>query len=252
MQNNGVWIFLIFVTFWILLFGFLLAGLGIWMVVDSYSSTPDKLVGTITDNLVSCQVVGYCMLAVGALTVAIVAIFLLGNICVSAGQKSNHLKIYFGCLVVLCLLLICGSILLAFSRVDMEQSLESILINRYGHVDYPEVTDLWDKYQQKLECCGLQRSGWGMYKSSHWYLSQMNKNILVPRSCCNTTSEATVEQCQNPADNYMHPKTAPKRGRHNNALFYNSCMEGVLAQQMLSRGFVTLILVVILVTASSM
>jgi len=115
------------------------------------------------------------------------------------------------------------------------------LINAYG-VNFEskanrDITDAWDKAQERLMCCGVETNGWNLYRKSKWFEqfgSQVDRPLTyqgqeqrpyVPQSCCvkdKLWRYVNLDVCQTWR---LGPPGSPVDGAINRALFYTGCFD---------------------------
>jgi hypothetical protein len=212
----------------------LLLGVAIWMGVDRNFMT--FIIG---NNLYAAAV--FIVLACGGVIFFISFVGCCGVVL----EKSRWLAIYFVFLVVIFLFLIIAGILAAIFHNQIGDKVKSTmsdtLINSYG-VNFEsksnrDITDAWDKAQERLMCCAVENNGWYLYRQSQWYQqfgSQVDRPLTyqdqeqrpyVPQSCCvkdKLWRYVNLDVCQTWR---LGPPGSPVDGAINRALFYTGCFD---------------------------
>ncbi|XP_077306875.1 tetraspanin-1-like [Lithobates pipiens] len=166
----------------IFLGGGTLAGVGIWVSVDSGSFL--KLFGTLgsgTDSIASQFVnVGYLLIAIGAL---LVILGFLG--CCGAQKESKCLLIMFFSIVLIIFIAEIAGAVVALIYSSVAQSFLKSLLTPVLQKDYgknQEVTKTWNATMEKLECCALDN--YTDFTDSYYV---NNNKGFYPQQCCNST-----------------------------------------------------------------
>ncbi|XP_012946177.1 CD82 antigen [Aplysia californica] len=119
------------------------------------------------------------------------------------------LGIYFVIMLLFLILFVVAAVVSFFFRDDLEDELAKemtkTLKNDYGLVGNNDITDVWDKIQVELSCCGVRgnrnsESSWFLWQESMWYNvsnTGTNPNALkaLPSSCC--VKGTSFPDCQN-------------------------------------------------------
>lgn len=216
----------------VFLCGSVLLGVGIWMAVDRNFMT------TIIGNDLYAVAV-FLILSMGGV---VFFISFLG--CCGAVTENRCMMIVF--LIALCVItlgLFLGGILaVVFSSQlgeKVRDTMSSTLVDHYGvdfHLRYNrQVTDAWDKAQERLQCCGVSNEGWSLYWRSEWFklfgaederrMSHEDQKPYVPRSCCvkdRFWRYINLDVCQKWR---IGPPGAPVEGAVNRALYYEGCYD---------------------------
>ncbi|ELU01489.1 hypothetical protein CAPTEDRAFT_21307 [Capitella teleta] len=220
----------------IFLCGCALLGIGIWMGVDR-----NFLTTIIGNDLYAVAV--FLILAMGGI---IFFISFLGC-CGAITERSCLIFTFMICLCVIFFGLLLGGILaIVFSAQlgeNVRKTMADTLVNHYGvdfHVRYNrQVTDAWDKAQERLQCCAVETEGWLVYQESKWFelygsndemrMSHEDQKPYVPQSCCvkdRFWRYINLEVCQKWR---FGPPGAPVDGAINRALYYDGCYDAGLS-----------------------
>jgi hypothetical protein len=115
------------------------------------------------------------------------------------------------------------------------------LVNSYG-VGYEsktnrDITDAWDKAQERLMCCAVETNGWYLYRKSKWFAEfgsrdeqsityhDQDNRPYVPQSCCvkdKLWRYVNRDVCQAWR---IGPPGSPMDGAINRALYYTGCFD---------------------------
>ncbi|BFZ16394.1 hypothetical protein BsWGS_19433 [Bradybaena similaris] len=196
------WILVVFNVL-VLCAGAIAIGLGAWSLTSEYGAeTLRNITGSeLYRGAAIAIIVGGSVLVVIAFFGAIGAII----------ESKCLLGIYFVIMLLLLILFVTAAAV-GFAYRDkigeeLSKQMEESLLYRYG-VDVDDndenaaLTDVWDKLQQNLDCCGVEghlvnsTKSWFLWQSSAWYKSRgvsVNPE-LVPSSCC--VAEINNASCQ--------------------------------------------------------
>ncbi|XP_070559219.1 CD151 antigen-like [Ptychodera flava] len=179
--------------FW--LSGCALAGVGIWIVIDSESFIQ------VLDNPLLINA-AYIMIGVGGF----VLIVGFCGCCGALKESKCMLGFYFTMLLLIFLIELAAGILASIYGSDIERYVEKTM-NETLQLEYGEkklVTDAWDEGQLVFECCGTY--GYSDYLTSRWIESdRANPSENYPESCCKI-ADITIGQptdrakCYDPTD----------------------------------------------------
>ncbi|GFS17690.1 tetraspanin [Elysia marginata] len=226
---------LIVVNTLVLAAGGVTIGIGVWSLVSDYGA---RDLASITGS--SLYEAACIVIIVGGCVVA--ALSLIGC-CGAVSECRWLLAIYFSALILLLVVFIAGAVLGFVYKNDLEEELEKemtkTLKERY-EVDLnqndknQEVTDVWNKIQNKLKCCGVSggltsNTAWYMWQESEWFKAQIQfQKSLVPSSCCDSDN-FTFDKCQHiNSDDTQPPQTNLTRiSNENPALFSDGCIDKV-------------------------
>ncbi|KAK3770257.1 hypothetical protein RRG08_029913 [Elysia crispata] len=210
-------------------------GVGLWSLVSDYGAQD---LASITGSKLyeaACIVV-----IVGGCAVATLS---LVGCCGALMEKRSLLAFYFSLLIFLFVLFVAGAVVGFFYKDDLEEELEKemtmTLLERYdvdldNNDENQDVTDVWNKIQNKLKCCGVSggltsTSSWLMWQRSEWFTSQLQfEKDLVPTSCCNTDGY-TFDQCTRRNSDTSQPPQNNQTGitTENPALYSEGCIDKV-------------------------
>jgi len=212
----------------------LLLGVAIWMGVDRNFMT--FIIG---NHLYAASV--FIVLASGGV---IFFVSFLGC-CGVVLDKNRFLVIYFIFLCAICIFLFIAGILAAIFHNQIgdsiKQTMSDSLLNSYGisfdSKSNRDITDAWDKAQERLMCCGVETNGWYLYRQSKWYqqfgsrddrpltYQDQENRPYVPQSCCvkdKLWRYVNLDVCQTWR---LGPPGSPVDGAINRALYYTGCFD---------------------------
>lgn len=118
---------------------------------------------------------------------------------------------------------------------QLRSHMNEVLQNEYG-VNLNEtrnqiVTNSWDRAQEMWYCCGIDESGWAVYRGSKWFSVQPGfpgqveySNLAVPESCCKKDQYGKYIDLRKCQRWILGPPYKPG-GRNNEALFYKGCYD---------------------------
>ncbi|XP_070566647.1 tetraspanin-4-like [Ptychodera flava] len=201
-EDKGLKQFLVVFNILVVLTGLALAGLGVWILVDSNSFT------SIVDNA-ALNNSTYALIGVGAF------IALVGFCgCCGAWKEVKFLLIIYIIIVGLIFLLeVAVGVVIALYQDELESYLQKTM-NQTLQEDYGQsgtanqvITDAWDVVQQTFDCCGTLL--YTDYQTSAWISGNVTNQW--PDSCCvyqgGSVKDST--KCHNSADpdwyDYMNP-----------------------------------------------
>lgn len=205
-------------------------GVGVWFSMDKLFVA--DLIGT---GLFSAA--SYLFIFCGAF---IILLSFLG--CAASVFESKKLLILYLFLVILILIVfLSAAIVAAVFQGELTSSLQERMQttlkqgygnNIYGSEENRKITESWNFAQKTLRCCGVDDSGYGIYRETQWYrdavsqaidLSQVN---FVPESCCvyleHRQRYQNVDLCQrNP---YGPPTNPDPTSSKNDNMYYDGCL----------------------------
>lgn len=217
---------LIVENFLLLLFGCVIIGLEIYLIIDKVT-----LISTIF-GISQIEPSAYLIMVAGCL------VFLFSFIgCFGALANSRRVLLAYcvGIFLVGAMSII-GVILAGVFRGEVNDQIRNYMTDMV-RTDYgvnlevsknKEITDAWNRAQWKWYCCGVDNEGYAVYKSSKWYaqLSSPTETLkpLVPETCCvrdQYNIYISIEKCQ------TWPSGPPtiKSSERNDALVYLGCYE---------------------------
>ncbi|KAK3104161.1 hypothetical protein FSP39_024917 [Pinctada imbricata] len=97
------------------------------------------------------------------------------------------LSIYIVCLILIFLLMFAAGIVAALFQGQLESTtktnMQSAIKNNYGNniassSENKRITESWDFFQNRLQCCAVEDYGYTLYRQSHWF-SQTNPNVRI-------------------------------------------------------------------------
>ncbi|XP_077994679.1 tetraspanin-18-like [Glandiceps talaboti] len=182
--------------FW--LSGVALAGVGIWIVVDSESFI------AILDNPLIINA-AYIMIGVGGF----VLIVGFCGCCGAIKESRCLLGFYFTMLLLIFCAELAAGVLASIYGSDIEKYVEDAM-NRTLVEDYGQtklITDSWNDAQLIFECCGTY--GYEDYLTTMWYADGQTQDF--PSSCCKIISLTSGKleneaECLNKNPAYMNPE----------------------------------------------
>ncbi|CAL1545550.1 unnamed protein product [Lymnaea stagnalis] len=230
---------LVILNFLVLCAGAIAIGLGAWSLASEYGAKEMK---AITGS--ELYQGGCIVIIVGGSIICLLA--LCG--CLGAFLENRVLLgIYFVIMLLILILFVVGSTLGFFYRDTLKQEvakqMEDTLKNNY-QVNYNSddknklTTDVWDKIQKELYCCGVSgnrtsEKSWYLYQSSKFFLNQNGTDKdYVPRSCCNEKLVSVTKiygECQkrNPLNNMAIQVSLTLITQDNPALYEDGCIDAV-------------------------
>ncbi|XP_059174070.1 CD82 antigen-like [Physella acuta] len=236
--NKFMKFFLAFLNFLVLAAGAIAIGLGAWALASEYGAEEMKAVTG------SGLYKGGCIVLIvgGSIIVVLALLGFLGAVL----ENRVLLGIYFVIMILILILFVVGASLGFFFRDTLEEkigkAMEETLIKQYS-VSYSTndenklVTDVWDKLQKELKCCGVSgglnsSTSWFLYQKTEWFMNS-NKTVYVPASCCNPNiNKVNLDQCQklNTDTNSFKPiKTDLSLVRtENDALYSTGCLDSLI------------------------
>ncbi|KAL8584292.1 hypothetical protein ACOMHN_014711 [Nucella lapillus] len=172
--------------------GLAILGIGIWTLEAEYGSK--QLSKLINEELY--KVDSYLMIVTGS---AILAITILGFFGVFTRYKcvmGLHLGLLAFMSVMMFVAGILGYVLLGELEDKVKEKMEDVLTHQYGKQGKSTITDAWDEVQQTFSCCGAygdanSSTSWALYRSSEWVMRKHSNSSLVPKSCCDASSQFT-------------------------------------------------------------
>lgn len=208
-------------------------GIGVWSLVSDYGA---KDLASITGS--SLYEAACIVIIVGGSVV--VALSLVGC-CGALSESRKLLAIYFSVLIILLAVFIAGAAIGFHYRDDLEEELEKemtkTLKERYdvdtaNNDKNQDVTDIWNKIQNKLKCCGVSggltsTSSWFMWQQSSWFNSQIQFfKDYVPTSCCKTDGH-TFDECSKKSSDTTRPPQESVAGisNENPAMYSDGCFD---------------------------
>jgi len=118
-----------------------------------------------------------------AIVIGIVMLFVAFLGCFGSIKELRHMLLaYFVLLLIVFILeLVVGG--LAYAKRDevedkLAEEFKNSIRKKYGTDDYPEVTEVIDKFQNEFECCGFDN--YTDYRGSTYTI----KSLTIPKSCC--------------------------------------------------------------------
>jgi hypothetical protein len=220
----------------IFFFGMVVLGVGIWMAVERSFMT--YIIGS---DLYSVTIY---MILIGGGFVFFVSF--LG--CCGAITENRCMVMTFAAVLLFfgLVLFIGGFIGIGFSAQigsAVQGTMEETLKKYYG-VDFHnlwnrQVTEAWDRAQERLHCCAVRTEGWNLYKETKWYelygatddtetgtkYGHEDLKPYVPQSCCvkdRFWRYVNLDVCQLWR---LGPPGSPDEGAINRALYYEGCYD---------------------------
>ncbi|XP_033752832.1 tetraspanin-1-like [Pecten maximus] len=205
-------------------------GVGIWYSMDKLFIA--DVIGT---DLFSAA--SYLFIFCGA---CILILSFLG--CSASVFESKRLLIVYLFLVILILIVfLSAAIVAAVFQGELTSSLvtrmqttlkQSYGNNIYSNADNKRITESWDFTQKMLRCCGVEDSGYGIYRETQWYRDGVSQAIdgsqvnFIPKSCCvyleHRQKYQNVDLCQrNP---YGPPTNPDPNTSKNDNMYYDGCL----------------------------
>ncbi|XP_060087735.1 tetraspanin-1 [Heteronotia binoei] len=163
--------------------GAALLGIGIWVSVDSTSFV--NLFGPLSSNVLQFVNVGYLLIAIGAV------LFALGFLgCCGAQKESKCLLITFFSIILIIFIIEVAAAVVALVYTSVAETILQGTVTQALKKDYgknKEVTDIWNKTMEELECCGLMN--YTDFNNSY-YLDHYRQ---YPPFCCKNNTDCNAE-----------------------------------------------------------
>ncbi|XP_028843616.1 CD82 molecule b [Denticeps clupeoides] len=165
------------------LFGALMLGFGLWVLLDNQS-----FIAVLQEESNTLKVGSYILIAVGSLSM------LMGFLgCIGAIYEIRCLLgLYFTCLILILVAQVTAAVLIYFQRDRLKHEMSLIVRNiivNYGESN--KTTDAtWDYLQKAVQCCGW--SGPGNWTEN--VKIKNNTSRLYPCSCRNESTPGTDVQ----------------------------------------------------------
>lgn len=233
-------------------------GLGVWALVSSYGANE---VRHLTGNELY-EAACIAVISGGGL------IFLTSFIgCCGAWTESRcMLGCYFFIMLVFLLMFVATAGAIFYFKTDLENELTDAmthtLLTDYGVGDQGDLTQVWDKVQRELNCCGVKGNrsssgSWHLWQSSKWYrMQEENTNPhsiqLVPSSCCD--GRQTHNLCQLASTEDVSYGMAPGQSgmdvtRDNPALYEDGCIDKLkdnINEYLMAIGVIAVVIFVVM------
>ncbi|XP_076125375.1 CD82 molecule b [Alosa pseudoharengus] len=167
------------------LFGALIMGFGLWVLLDNQS-----FIAVLQEESSTLKVASYMLIGVGSLSM------LMGFLgCVGAIYEIRCLLgLYFTCLLLILIAQVTAAVLIYFQRdllkEEMAGIVNKIMINYTGENRTADVA--WDYLQKTIKCCGWTGPG-------NWSENVQIRNssvILYPCSCGNGSGLPQTGLCE--------------------------------------------------------
>ncbi|XP_062868660.1 CD82 molecule a [Trichomycterus rosablanca] len=173
-------LFLFNILFFI--FGGLIMGFGLWMLLDSQS-----FITVLQDSSTTLKVSAYILIGVGSFTMLLGFLGCLGAIY----EIRCLLGLYFTCLLLILLTQVAAAVLIYFQREALRLETSKIMTELVkGYSGKNTTTEkAWDYIQGTMKCCG-----WN--SSENWDKNAVIVNsslTLYPCSCRNTSGGNTID-----------------------------------------------------------
>ncbi|XP_076842123.1 CD82 molecule b [Brachyhypopomus gauderio] len=165
------------------IFGALILGFGLWVLLDNQS-----FIAVLQESSTTLKVGSYILIGVGSLSM------LMGFLgCIGAIYEIRCLLgLYFTCLLLILIAQVTAAVLIYFQRDllkhEMSSIVNKIIVNYNGQNRTADRA--WDYIQRTIQCCGWT-------EPSNWMENVMIKNssvTLYPCSCRNATIAGTEMQ----------------------------------------------------------
>ncbi|XP_062589769.1 23 kDa integral membrane protein-like [Saccostrea cucullata] len=159
------------------------------------------------------QVDSLMMLSAGAGAILVSTLGLCGVLCKNKCMLGLHLGILAFLSITLLVAGVLGYIFISELEDTAKKSMIEAITYKYGvntekNKKHSSITSSWDNVQRSFECCGPygdenSTTSWYAYRdSSYWYKDKFSNGSLVPKSCCEPSSD--MERCQG-----LIPSNAP-------------------------------------------
>ncbi|XP_046889563.1 CD82 molecule b [Hypomesus transpacificus] len=162
------------------IFGALIMGFGLWVLLDNQS-----FIAVLQESSNTLKVASYILIGVGSLSMVMGFLGCIGAIY----EIRCLLGLYFTCLLLILVAQVTAGVLIYFQRDllknEMSNIMKGMLANYTGQNKTSELT--WDYIQRTMKCCGWTQS-------SDWSENVWIKNssqILYPCSCRNASLPGT-------------------------------------------------------------
>uniref|UniRef100_A0A674DRC3 Tetraspanin n=1 Tax=Salmo trutta TaxID=8032 RepID=A0A674DRC3_SALTR len=162
------------------IFGALIMGFGLWVLLDNQS-----FIAVLQESSTTLKVVSYIFISVGSLSMAMGFLGCIGAIY----EIRCLLGLYFTCLLLILIAQVTAGVLIYFQRDrlkhEMSNIIKGMLVNYTGQNRTTEHT--WDYVQRTMKCCGW--TGPGNWSENVWI---RNSSVsMYPCSCRNETLPGT-------------------------------------------------------------
>ncbi|XP_031421150.1 CD82 molecule b [Clupea harengus] len=159
------------------LFGALIMGFGLWILLDNQS-----FIAVLQEESNTLKVASYMLIGVGSLSMLMGFLGCVGSIY----EIRCLLGLYFTCLLLILIAQVTAGVLIYFQRDLLKQEMAIIVNNITVHYTGENKTAdvAWDYIQKTIQCCGWTDPG-------NWTDNIKIKNsseILYPCSCRNDSS----------------------------------------------------------------
>ncbi|XP_028971013.1 CD82 molecule b isoform X2 [Esox lucius] len=162
------------------IFGALIMGFGLWVLLDNQS-----FIAVLQESSTTLQVASYILISVGSLSMAMGFLGCIGAIY----EIRCLLGLYFTCLLLILIAQVTAGVLIYFQRESLKHEMSNIikgmLVNYTGQNRTTEHT--WDYIQRTMMCCGWTGPG-------NWSENVQIQNSSIPLyscSCRNITLPGT-------------------------------------------------------------
>ncbi|AWP01056.1 putative CD82 antigen-like [Scophthalmus maximus] len=170
--------FLFLFNFIFFLFGVVIMGFGLWLLLDNQSFI------VVLSNSTSVKVACYVLISVGAFSMLMGFLGCLGAIY----EVRCLLGLYFTCLLLILLAQIVAGALIYFQKDVLNQEMSKVVTKVLD--DYPgnnsTTEQAWDFIQRSMECCGWS----GRVDWSGNMVIVNSSQLLFPCSCQNVSLAA--------------------------------------------------------------
>ncbi|XP_035275027.1 CD82 molecule b [Anguilla anguilla] len=158
------------------IFGALILGFGLWMLLDNQS-----FIAVLQEASTSLKVCSYILIGVGSLTMVMGFLGCLGAIY----ELRCVLGLYFTCLLLILIAQVVAGALIYFQRdvlkTEMSNIMNKVIVDYTGQNRTTDVA--WDYIQRTIKCCGWTGPG-------NWSENTVIRNSsqpLYPCSCRNSS-----------------------------------------------------------------
>ncbi|XP_056621980.1 CD82 molecule b [Triplophysa dalaica] len=162
------------------LFGAVIMGFGLWVLLDNQS-----FITVLQESSTTLKVGSYILIGIGSLSM------LMGFLgCIGAINEIRCLLgLYFTCLLLILIAQVTAAVLIYFQRDllkhEMSTIVNKILVNYNGHNNTSE--HAWDYLQRTMGCCGWT----GPFNWTDNILIKNSSKFLYPCSCRNESISGT-------------------------------------------------------------
>ncbi|CAL9696831.1 unnamed protein product [Knipowitschia caucasica] len=162
------------------IFGALIMGFGLWVLLDNQS-----FIAVLQESSNTVKVASYILIGVGSLSMAMGFFGCLGAIY----EIRCLLGLYFTCLLLILIAQVTAGVLIYFQRDRLKYEMSSIIKGMIVHYTGQNRTTehTWDYIQRSMKCCGWTNPG-------NWSENLQIKNSslnLYPCSCRNESLPGT-------------------------------------------------------------